>query len=131
MWFGRTPPPRSAALLTVAGQDVSVCGGYARPTGAAQPHGLQLGGVRPAAGAGALEGLLEHGAEGDEGVGAGRVAAVALAASQQHHLQHSTSRRQKTQCYERRVCTQVLCDVKRPCLPTVLALGGERLVWVQ
>ena len=80
---------RSAALLTVAGEDVSVSGRDASAASAAQPHRLQLGGVRPAAGAGALEGLFEHRAEGDEGVGAGRVAAVALAARQQHHLEHS------------------------------------------
>lgn len=85
---------RSAALLAVAGQDVSVGGRDASPPGAAQPHRLQLGRVRPAAGAGALEGLLEHGAEGDEGVGAGGVAAVALAARQQHHLQNRGSRHQ-------------------------------------
>lgn len=72
----------SAALLAVAGQDVSVGGCDAGPAGAAQPHGFQLGGVRPAAGAGALEGLLEHGAEGDQGVRAGGVTAVSLAARQ-------------------------------------------------
>lgn len=87
VWEGAAPC--SAALLAVAGQDVSVSGRNASPAGAAQPHRLQLGGVRPAAGAGALEGLFEHRAEGDEGVGAGRVAAVALAARQQHHLEHS------------------------------------------
>lgn len=51
--------------------------------------------MRPAAGAGALEGLLEHGAEGDEGVGAGGVAAVSLAASQQHYLQHTHAAKQR------------------------------------
>ena len=60
----------SAALLTAAGQDVAVGGGDAHAAAAAQPHGLQLGGVRPAAEAGALEGLLQHRAEGDERVGA-------------------------------------------------------------
>lgn len=79
----------SAALLTVAGQDVSVRGGDARPAGAPQSHCLQLGGVWPAAGAGALEGLFEHRAEGDEGVGACGVAAVTLTASQENHLKHS------------------------------------------
>lgn len=72
----------SAALLTVAGKDVSVSGSDASPTSATQPHGLQLGGVRSAAGAGALEGLLEHRAERDEGVRTGCVAAVSFAAGQ-------------------------------------------------
>lgn len=72
----------SAALFTVAGEDVSVSGRDASPAGAAQPHRLQLGRVRAAAGAGALEGLFEHRAEGDERVGAGGAAAVALAARQ-------------------------------------------------
>lgn len=76
------PRRRSAALLAVAGQDVSVGGCDAAPTSAAQPHGFQLGGVRPAAGAGALKGLLEHRAEGDQGVRAGGVTTVALAACQ-------------------------------------------------
>lgn len=92
-WEGAAPC--SAALLTVAGKDVSVSGCDASPAGAAQPHCLQLGGVRPAAGAGALEGLFEHRAEGDEGVRAGRVAAVSLAASQQHHLEHSMQKKQR------------------------------------
>lgn len=83
----------SAALLTVASKDVSVSGCDASPTSTAQPHRLQLGGVRPAAGAGAFERLFEHRAEGDEGVRASGVAAVALAARQQHHLQN---RMQKT-----------------------------------
>lgn len=93
--FWEEAAPRSTALLAVASKDVSVSGGDAHPAGATQPHGLQLGGVGPAAGAGALEGLLEHGAEGDEGVRAGRVAAVALAASQQHHLQDRTQKKQR------------------------------------
>lgn len=85
----------SAALLAVAGQDVPVGGCDAGPVGTAQPHGFQLGGVRPAAGAGALEGLLEHGAEGDQGVRAGGVTAVPLAARQQHDLEaHQRSRRE-------------------------------------
>lgn len=78
----------SAALLTVASKDVSVRGCNASPTSAAQPHRLQLGGVRPAAGAGAFEWLFKHRAEGDEGVRASGVAAVALTARQQHHLQN-------------------------------------------
>lgn len=78
-WRGRRC---SAALLAVAGQDVSVGGCDTAPAGAAQSHGFQLGGVRPATGAGALEGLLEHRAEGDQGVRAGGVTTVALAAGQ-------------------------------------------------
>lgn len=74
--------PCSAALLTLAGQDVSVSGCDASPASAVQPHSLQLGGVWPTAGAGALEGLFEHRAEGDEGVRAGGLAAVALTACQ-------------------------------------------------
>lgn len=78
--------PSSAALLTVAGEDVAVGCCDAGPSGAAEPHSLQLGGVGLAAETGTLEGLLQHRAEGDERVGAGRVAAVALTPSQQHHL---------------------------------------------
>lgn len=74
--------PCSAALFTVAGEDVSVGGRDTSPTGAAQPHRLQFGRVRAAAGAGALEGLLEHRAEGDEGVRASGAVAVALTARQ-------------------------------------------------
>ena len=58
-------PLSSAAFLTVTGKDVSVSGRDATPSGTAQHHCLQLGGVWPATGAGALERLLEHRAEGD------------------------------------------------------------------
>lgn len=78
-----------AALFTAAGEDVSVGRYDTSPTAAVQPHRLQLGRVWTAAGAGALEGLFEHRAEGDERVRASGAAAVALAARQQHHLKHS------------------------------------------
>lgn len=76
----------SAALLAVARQDVAICCRDASPSATTKSHGLQLGRVRTAAGAGAFEGLFKHRTEGDERVRAGRVAAVTLAASQQHHL---------------------------------------------
>lgn len=71
-----------AALFTAAGEDVSVSRCNTSPTGAVQPHRLQLGRVRTAARAGALEGLFEHRAEGDERVRASGAAAVALTARQ-------------------------------------------------
>lgn len=71
-----------AALVTAAGEDVSVSGCDPSPTGAMQPHRLQLGRVRTTARAAALEGLFEHRAEGDERVRASGAAAVALAARQ-------------------------------------------------
>lgn len=71
-----------AALFTVAGEDVSVSRCDTSPTGAAQPHCFQFGRVRTAARARALEGLLEHRAEGDEWVRASGAVAVALTARQ-------------------------------------------------
>lgn len=71
-----------AALFTAAGEDVSVGGCDTSPTGAVQPHRLQLGCVRTTARAGAPERLFEHRAEGDERVRASGAAAVALTARQ-------------------------------------------------
>lgn len=74
------------ALLAVAGEDVAVGGREPHAPRAAQPHGLQLGGLGPAAVAAGAEGLLQHRAEGHHGLRARRLAAAAFTASQQHHL---------------------------------------------
>lgn len=74
------------ALLAVAGEDVAVGGREPHAPRAPQPHGLQLGGLGPAAVAGGAEGLLQDGAEGNHRLRARGLAAAAFAASQQHHL---------------------------------------------
>lgn len=88
----RGPRGLGAALLTVAGQDVAVGGREPHAPRAAQPHGLQLGGLRAAAVAAGAEGLLQDGAEGNHGLRARGLAAAAFAASQQHHLPRETQR---------------------------------------
>lgn len=75
-----------AALLTVTGENVPVGGRDSHAPGTAQPHCFQLGGLGPAAMTGGAEGLLKDGAEGYQGLGARRLAAMALAPGQEHHL---------------------------------------------
>lgn len=79
-------PASGAALLTVTGQDVPVGGREAHAPRTAQPQCLQLGGLGPAAVTGGAEGLLEDSAEGDQGLGARRLAAVPLTPGQEYHL---------------------------------------------
>lgn len=74
------------ALLAVTGEDVPVGGRESHAPWAAQPQRLQLGGLGPAAVTGGAKGLLEDSAEGHQGLGAWRLAAVPLAPGQEHHL---------------------------------------------
>ena len=74
------------ALLTVAGEDVAVGGSEPHAPGTSQPHGLQLGGLGPAAVAGRAERLLQDCAERNHGLRARCLAAAPFTASQQHHL---------------------------------------------
>lgn len=76
----------SAALLAAACKDVTVSSGYPCPARASQTNCLQFGGVWTAAETRAFERLLQDGAERDQRVWAGSVAAVTLTSSQQNHL---------------------------------------------
>lgn len=64
----RAPRSLGVALLAVAGEDVAVGGREPHSPRAAQPHGLQLGGLGPAAVAAGAEGLLQDRAEGNHGL---------------------------------------------------------------
>lgn len=78
------------ALLTVTGEDVAVGGSEPHAPRASQPHGLQLGGLGPAAVAGGAERLLQDGAERNHRFRARCLAAAPFTASKQHHLQRKT-----------------------------------------